>query len=61
MSRLVVLLKWDRLLSQSSCICNTREETLGREHVARLEMAWETEKRRLALAKLKAYFLDKVR
>ena len=26
-----------------------------------MEMAWETEKRRLALAKLKAFFLDKVR
>ena len=28
--------------------------------MARLEMAWETEKRRLALAKVKAFFLDKV-
>ncbi len=26
-----------------------------------MELAWETEKRRMGLAKLKAFFLDKVR
>eukprot|EP00798_Chlamydomonas_sp_ICE-L_P007462 gene7462-603_t len=36
------------------------EETRQREEVARLELAWETEKRRLALAKLKGHFLDNV-
>ncbi|KAJ9527700.1 hypothetical protein QJQ45_025974 [Haematococcus lacustris] len=37
------------------------QETLAREDVARRELAWETEKRRLALAKLKAFFLDEAR
>ena len=36
-------------------------ETQQREADARLEMAWETEKRRLALAKLRDFFLDRVR
>ncbi|KAL6756288.1 hypothetical protein V8C86DRAFT_2652820 [Haematococcus lacustris] len=36
------------------------QETLAREDVARRELAWETEKRRLALAKLKAFFLDEI-
>ncbi len=36
------------------------QETARREEVARKELAWETEKRRLALAKLKKFFLDNV-
>jgi hypothetical protein len=35
-------------------------ETARREEAAKKELAWETEKRRLALAKLRAYFLDQV-
>jgi hypothetical protein len=31
-----------------------------REEAARKELAWDTEKRRLAVAKLSRYFLDQV-
>lgn len=36
------------------------QETARREEAARKELAWDTEKRRLAVAKLKKYFLDQV-
>ncbi|GLC74134.1 Cilia- and flagella-associated protein 44 [Pleodorina starrii] len=35
-------------------------EALRREEVARLELAWESERQRLGLAKLRAYFLEGV-
>ncbi|EFJ51830.1 hypothetical protein VOLCADRAFT_103323 [Volvox carteri f. nagariensis] len=35
-------------------------EALRREEVARLELAWESERQRLGLAKLRSYFLDGV-
>lgn len=35
-------------------------EAVRREEVARLELAWESERQRLGLAKLRAYFLDNV-
>lgn len=35
-------------------------EAQSREDTARRALAWDTEKRRLALAKLRAYFLDGV-
>jgi hypothetical protein len=37
-----------------------REETIARETATRLELQWETEKRKLALDKLKRYFLDNI-
>lgn len=35
-------------------------EALRREEVARLELAWESERQRLGLVKLRSYFLDGV-
>ncbi len=43
------------------CVSLSTQETARREEEARKELAWETEKRRLALSKLKSFFLDNVR
>jgi hypothetical protein len=44
--------------SALSLLMQVQAETARREEAARKELAWETEKRRLALTKLRAYFLD---